>query len=468
MTRPLLSEPRLEAPAKGISKTTVAVCIIVENLPAPADRRVWQEARALKEAGYHVSIICPKGRGFERSRETLAGIEIYRHGIYEASGALAYFIEYSWALMAEFVLALRIYARTRFRILQACNPPDTIFLIGFFFQLLGVRFVFDHHDPSPELYQARFLRRGFLYWLVCLAERLTFRTADVTIATNDSLKEIALVRGRVSLDRCFVVQGCPDLNDFRPQAPRPELKEGRKHLVVYVGVMGPQDGLDLLLESVEYLVRRKGRRDTLFVLIGSGIELSRLKAHAAERDLDPCVRFTGALYGDDLLGYLATADVGVAPDPYNDLNNKLTMIKIFEYMAHELPVVLYDLTEGRRTAGGAAIYAKANDTIDFGDQIAKLLDSPSSRRRLGAIGRNRIGGTLNWDFQKQMFLKAYQTALCARVPSANGKRELSEQHSFPVPQAVMELVHRGLGSRDQDRCPANARLPQIVQRLFHL
>ena len=458
----------MQVPAKEMSESPVAVCIIVENLPVPADRRVWQEARALTEAGYHVSIICPKGRGFERSRETLAGIEVYRHGIWEASGALGYLVEYGWALVAEFVLALRIYIRTHFRILQACNPPDTIFLIAFFFKLLGVRFIFDHHDPAPELYQARFLRRGLLHWLISLAERLTFRTADLTIATNDSIKEIALVRGGVSPDRSFVVRGCPDLDEFRPRGPRPELKEGRRHLVVYVGVMGPQDGVDLLLDSIEYLVKKKGRHDTLFVLIGQGTELPPLKARATERDLDNCVKFTGPLYGDDLLAYLATADVGVAPDPYNDLNDKLTMIKIFEYMAFELPVVLYDLTEGRRSAGGAAIYARANDTIDFGDQIAKLLDSPSLRRGLGAIGRNRIRGSLNWDFQKQMFLKAYQTALCARVQSANGNQVLSEQHSFPVPEPAMELVDRRLGSRDQYRCSANARLPQALQRLFHL
>jgi len=419
----------MEAPAQEVSKRPVPVCIIVENLPVPADRRVWQEARALTEAGYQVSIICPKGRGFERSHEMLDGIEIYRHGVWEASGKLAYLIEYAWALVVEFVFALRIYACTHFRILQACNPPDTIFLIGFFFKLLGVRFIFDHHDPTPELYEARFVRNGFLYWLVCLAERLSFRAADVTIVTNDTLKDIALMRGGVAPDRCFVVRGCPDLKDFRPRSPRPELKEGRTHLVLYVGMMGPQDGVDLLLESIDYLVNKMGRRDTLFVMIGSGIELPRLKALTTERGLDMCVKFTGALYGDDLLAYLSTADVGVAPDPDNSLNNKLTMIKIFEYMAYELPVVLYDLTEGRRAAGDAAVYARANDPIDFGDQIAKLLDLQSLRRGLGAIGKSRITGNLNWNFQKRIFIKAYQTALCGRSQSIKGKHELTEQHS---------------------------------------
>lgn len=401
----------MDAPAKDADKRPIAVCMIVENLPVPADRRVWQEARALSEAGYRVSIICPKGRGFERSQETLDGIEIYRHSMWEASGKAAYLIEYGWALMAEFVLALRIYRRTSFRILQACNPPDTIFLVGFFFKLLGVRFVFDHHDPVPELYAARFLRKGFLYWLLRAAERLTFRTADVTISTSDSLREIALGRGGISPDRSFVVRGCPDLRDFPSRGPRPELREGRDHLVLYVGVMGPQDGVGLLLESIEYLVKKKGRRDTLFVLVGSGTEFPGLKVQAAARDLDEFVKFTGALYGEDLLAYFAIADIGVAPDPSNDLNDKLAMVKIFEYMAYALPVVIYDVTEGRRSAGDAAIYARPNDTIDFGDQIAELLDSPMSRRRLGEIGRNRIESGLNWEHQKQILLRAYQTVL---------------------------------------------------------
>ena len=431
----------MQAPTEKSSQRPIAVCILVENLPVPPDRRVWQEARALADNGYHVSIVCPKGRGFERSRETLDGIEIYRHRAFEGSGALTYLVEYGWALIAEFVLALRIYARTHFRILQACNPPDTIFLIGLFFKLLGVRFVFDHHDPAPELYEARFRRKGFLYQMLRLAERLTFRTADVTITTNASLREIALIRGGVSRDHAFVVQGCPDLNDFRPRAPRPELKEGRTHLVVYVGMMGPQDGLHLLLESIEHVVKKKGRRDTLFVLIGAGGEVPRLKAHATERDLNEYVKFTGALYGDDLLAYLATADVGVAPDPHNDLNDKLTMIKIFEYMAYGLPVVLYDLAEGRQSAGCAALYARGNDPVDFGDQIVKLLDSPSLRGRLGAVGRNRIVGGLNWDFQKQIFLEAYQTALCGRPQFVSGKQQLSEKPPLP-PVGSDNLQHR--------------------------
>ena len=389
----------------------IGVCIIVENNPVPFDRRVWQEARALAGAGYQVSVICPKGLGFTESRETLEGIEIYRHRAWEASGRLGYFIEYPWALVCEFLLALRVYADTRFRILQACNPPDTIFLIALFFKLFGVRFVFDHHDLNPELYEARFRRKDLFYRLACWAERLTFRTADVILCANESFREIAFARGRVLPQRSFVVRSCPDLSAFRPQPAQPELKQGRKYLVVYVGVMGPQDGLGLLLESIHYLVKAQNRSDTLFVLIGPGSELPKLRAIATERDLDPVVRFTGPIYGKGVHDYLATADVGVVPDPSSVFNDKLTMIKTLEYMAYAVPVVLYDLTEGRRTAADAALYAKGNDPIDFAGQIARLLDSEALRRQLGECGRRRVEQHLNWDVERQELLSAYKAVL---------------------------------------------------------
>jgi glycosyltransferase involved in cell wall biosynthesis len=394
-----------------VNETRTTVLIIVENLPVPFDRRAWQEARALSEAGHRVSVICPKGRGFDQSRETREGIEIYRHRTWEASGLLGYLFEYSWALLAEFYLALRIYARTRFRILHACNPPDTIFLIGLFFKLFGVRFIFDHHDLNPELYEAKFARRGLFYWLVCLAERLTFRTADVSIATNESYREVALTRGGMQPERVFVVRSCPDLNQIRRGPPRPELKEGKSFLVVYVGVMGPQDGLDLLLESIEHIVKRQNNQDTLFVLVGGGTELPRLKALAAQKGLDAFVRFTRRIPDDELAAYLSTADVCVAPDPKNPMNDRSTMNKILEYMAYARPVVLFDLTEGRRSAGDAAVYARPNDPVDFAEQILKVLDSEPLRRQLGEIGRQRIEETLNWEIEEKALLEAYRTVL---------------------------------------------------------
>ncbi|HVO60459.1 MAG TPA: glycosyltransferase family 4 protein [Terriglobales bacterium] len=401
------------------------VCIIVENLPVPADRRVWREARTLADDGYQVSVICPKGCGFEKFHETLEGVEVYRHWAWESSGTrLGYLIEYSWALLIEFLLAFRIYVRTPFSILQACNPPDTIFLIALFFKLFGVQFVFDYHDPNPELYALKFPKKRLVYQLVCLAERLTFQAADFVIATSESGREIAVNRGGVSHERVVVVRTCPDLDEFQPQLAQPELKLGRKYMVVYLGVMGPQDGLDLLLESVDYLVHEKCRQDTVFVLIGPGPEVPRLQALVTARGLEPWVKFTGPLYGDELQAYLSTADVGVAPDPSNVFNDKLTMIKILEYMAFGLPVVIFNLAEGRRLAGEAALYARANDPSDFALQIAALLESEPLRRRIGSIGRQRVQERLNWTKEKHKLLLVFQ---CVQ-PGSHKKALDSDSH----------------------------------------
>ncbi len=389
----------------------VAVCIIVENLPVPFDRRVWQEARALRDAGYRVSVVCPKGPGFTASRETLEGIEIFRHPIWEARSTLGYLFEYSWALLAEFFLALRVYARSRFRILHACNPPDTIFLIGLFFKIFGVRFIFDHHDLNPELYIAKFGRGGFFYRVLCLAERLTFRTANVSIATNESYREVAISRGGMKPERVFVVRSAPELETIRRQPTPTEIKRRETFRVVYLGVMGQQEGLDLWLESIATILERRKDNDTLFVLIGSGTELPRLKKLAAEKGLEGAVKFTGRIPDDELAAYLSTADVCVAPDPKNPMNDKSTMNKILEYMAYGRPVVLFDLTEGRRSAGDAALYARPNDPVDFAEKVLELLDSESLRRQLGERGRKRIEESLNWTNEKKALLAAYALAL---------------------------------------------------------
>ena len=389
----------------------IGVCIIVENLPVPMVRRAWQQACALRDAGYRVSVISIKGAGLEQRHETIDGIEIYRHRVWEASGALGYLLEYSFALAAQFCLALRIYFRTRFRILHAWNPPDTMFLIARFFKLFGVRFIFDHLDLCPELYVAKFNRQDFFYRLVCLAERMTFRTATVSLSTNQSYREVAIERGGMPPDRVFIVRVTPEPEKMRRGPPRPELKHGETHLVAYLGVMGPQDGVDLLVESIEYIVKQKRRDDIQFTLMGSGTETPRLKALVSQKGLDPWVTFTGRVPSDVLAQYLSTADVGVAPDPLNRMNDKSTMGKILEYMAFGLPVVLYELTEGRRSAGEAALYARPNDPVDFAEKILTLLDSEPLRRQLGELGRKRIEEGWNWEIDRKSLLAAYELAL---------------------------------------------------------
>ena len=401
----------MPTPDSRLPTPAPAVLILVENLPVPFDRRVWQEARALAEAGYRVSVICPKRPGYEKSRETVEGIEIYRHALWEAASPLGYLIEYSWALLAQFLLALKVYARTRFRIVHACNPPDLMFPVALLFRPFGVRFIFDHHDLSPELWEAKYgYRHHLFHWLLCLAERLTFWAADVSLATNESYREIALTRGKMRPERVFVVRSSPDPAKLRPAPPQPELKRGRPFLVLYLGTMGPQEGVDLLLEAAEYLVRKRGREDVSFVFIGGGSEIPRLKAQAAASGIEAFVNFTGRIPDDELAAYLSTADVCAAPDPKNPMNDKSTMNKILEYMAYARPVVLFDLTEGRRSAGDAALYVRPNDAVNFAEQILKLLDCESLRNKLGAIGRRRIEEKLNWETEKKSLLAAYAAA----------------------------------------------------------
>lgn len=413
MESSLITTPARHAESQRISTAPIPVCIIVENLPVPLDGRVWREAGALRDAGYLVSVICPKGKSsFTSSYELLDGIHIYRHHPLEASGALTYLLEYAWALAAEFYLALKVFARTRFRILQACNPPDTIFLIGLFFKLFGVRFIFDHHDLGPELVETKFGKSGgIMLALSRLAERCSFGTAKVAIATNESFKEVAIRRGKMRGERVFVVRNCPDLKRFRRGPGRPEAKCGKRLLVAYVGFMGVQDGLPLLLESIEHIVTHEGRQDTHFVFIGSGTMLPELKATVARKNLGDFVTFTGQVTHDEVAAYLSSADIGVAPDPKTPMNDSSTMIKIFEYMAFALPVVQFDLKEGRRTAGDAALYAAPNDPIDFANQLTRLLDSRDLCRELGARGRRRIEERLNWGMEQDLLLQAYRTAL---------------------------------------------------------
>jgi glycosyltransferase involved in cell wall biosynthesis len=395
------------------------VLIIVENLPCPFDRRVWQEALALRAAGHQVSIICPKGRGYEKGYELLEGVYIYRHALpVEADSALGYGLEYALALLMEFGLALRIAFSRGFDVIHGCNPPDTIFLIARFFKLFGKRFIFDHHDINPELYEAKFARRDMWYRLLCRLERWTFATADVSIATNESYRRIAIERGGMDPANVFVVRSGADLSRVRLLPPRPELRRGRKYLVGYVGVIGKQEGLDLLLQAVAYLRTELRRDDVQFIIVGAGTELAALQELAHRLSLGDCVEFTGRLPDAALWEIMSTADVCVNPDRANEMNDKSTMNKILEYMALGKPILQFDLTEGRFSAGESSAYARPNDTVDFAHKLCELLDDPARRATMGAIGRSRVESGLAWHHQIPTLLKAYDTAMRPRVAHA--------------------------------------------------
>ncbi|MGE5117977.1 MAG: glycosyltransferase family 4 protein [Betaproteobacteria bacterium] len=390
--------------------TARRVLIIVENLPAPFDRRVWQEATTLRDAGYGVAIVCPTGKGCEARHETLEGIDIYRHPLpHEAAGALGYALEYGAALFWEFVLAWRVWRRQGFDAIHACNPPDLIFLVGGFFKLLlGKRFVFDHHDIGPELYEAKFGRRDLFHRLLLAAERWTFRTADVSIATNESYRRIAIERGRMDPDKVFVVRSGPNLERLKVAPPVEALKRGRRFLVGYVGVMGAQEGIDLLLRAARRIVRELGRDDVQFGLVGGGTSLEAMKALARELGIAEHVTFTGRVSDAELLAMLNTADVCVNPDVANEMNDKSTMNKIMEYMALGKPIVQFDLIEGRWSAREASLYARRNDPADFADCIVALLDDPERRARMGAYGRQRVLHELEWKYEAPKLLAAYE------------------------------------------------------------
>ena len=393
--------------------TKPSILIIVENLTVPLDRRVWQEAQTLREAGYTVSVICPKGGAYQASYQLLDGIHIFRHAMpHEADGALGYAIEYSAALFWEFILAWKVWAKVGFDVIQACNPPDTIFLIaGFFKLLMGKRFVFDHHDINPELYEAKFGKRGFWHRLLLLCERLTFKTADVSIATNETFRDIAVSRGGMDKDRVFIVRSIPDLRRFKRHEPDLALKNGRRHLAGYIGIMGAQDGVDLLIKAMADIVHRQGRHDVQCAIVGSGTEIAALKAMTRALRLEDYVTFTGFLSGEPLLKALSTFDIGVIPDPLNTYNDKISMNKLFEYMMLGIPFVQFDLKEGRRTAGDAALYAKDNDPVDLAANMLQIADDAGLRSELAERGQNRARGMLRWDAEGEQLLKAYRLAL---------------------------------------------------------
>jgi glycosyltransferase involved in cell wall biosynthesis len=400
------------------------VLIIVENLPVPFDRRVWSEATTLSRHGYEVAIICPKGPSATASFEIIEGIAVYLHWLpKEGRGLPGYLAEYSVALFWEFLLSLKILGRRGFDVIHACNPPDLIFLIGAFHKFLfGKSFIFDQHDINPELYEAKFGRRGLLWRAMVLLERLTFALADVSIATNQSYRTIAIERGRMKPDRVFVVRSGPSLSRVRSLPPDPFWKKGRKFLVGYVGVIGKQEGIDLLLESIKHIRRTRNRDDVQFVIVGSGPELEGVKKLATALELDDFVTFTGRVDDATLFTVLSTADVCVNPDRPNAMNDKSTMNKIMEYMALGKPIVQFDLTEGRVSADEASLYVKNTDTAEFGDKILELVDDPARRGRMDAFGRKRIYGELAWDHEVAKLLSAYEKVFSLRYSPSRQRR----------------------------------------------
>lgn len=385
------------------------VLIIVENLPVPFDRRVWMESTTLRAKGYEVSVICPTNSQYSSLYEEIDGIHIYRHPLPpEVSSATGYLREYCVALWHQWRLAGLIRRKHGFDLIHACNPPDLIFLVALWFKVFHrKKFLFDHHDLCPELYESKFERRGIFHGLLLIAEWCTFKLADTVISTNTSYREIAITRGKKDPNRVHVVRSGPDLNRFRRVSPNPVYRRGKEYLIGYLGVMGEFDGVHHLVEAAHELVSKRKRNDIQFCLIGSGPMFETLKNLTKKLGIEQNVEFTGRIPDKEMVERLSTCDVGVDPDPLNPLNDKSTMNKILEYMALELPVVQYDLTEGRRSAADASLYAEPNNVKELATCIEILLADPARRHEMGANGRRRMEEELEWSHQAPKLVAAY-------------------------------------------------------------
>jgi glycosyltransferase involved in cell wall biosynthesis len=414
------------------------ILMVVENLPVPFDRRVWQEANTLKDAGAKVSIICPKMMEYTDSYESINGIDIYRHPLpIEGNGAFGYLIEYSVALFWEFFLSWKIYLKKRFHVIHGCNPPDMIFLVALFFIFLGVKYVFDHHDINPELYVAKYNKKGLFYRMMLLFERLTFATAHFSIATNESYREIAIQRGKMAKDRIQVVRSGPRLDRLKLLPPDRQYLKGRKYLVGYVGVIGEQEGLDLLLESVKHVTSI--RKDIQFAIIGGGIDLKRIKQLSVKMGLAEYVDFYGRVPDDLMVSILNTADICVNPDRPTEMNNLSTMNKIMEYMALRKPIVQYNLKEGRFSAQEASLYARCGDTVDFAVKMIQLIDNPELRIRMAEYGYNRVIKELSWDYESVKLTSFYDRIFMGNY-SRQTKPVVPEQTVTLIPRQTMSLI----------------------------
>lgn len=418
-----VADPKVAQPDSG----PLSVLLLVENASVPTDTRVWSECRSLREAGFDVVVISPKGatRDLEQF-ELRDGIAIHRFRMpYARGGPRSFVSEYSVAFWRISRIARQLARKRSFAVVHAANPPDFLLLAAWPLKRRGSRFIFDQHDLVPELYISRFGRTPrLLYWLTCALERLSFSLADVVVSPNNSYRNIALERGRKETDDVFVVRNAPDTSLFRPGKPDPELKHGKPHLLAYVGAMNAQDGLDHAIRALAVLTRT--RTDWHAIFVGDGDAAADTRRLAQDLGLEDLVSFTGFLRAPEVVRVLSTADICLSPEPRSPLNEASTFIKIAEYMAVERPVVAYDLTESRFSAGTAAVYASPDDVEGFASRIHELLDDPERRAAMGRLGRARVLSELSWERSKEALLAAYD-----RVLGPSPSRETTALPSSP-------------------------------------
>ncbi len=387
------------------------ILFIVENLSFPFDRRVYREAISLKEKGYNISVISPKGiERDKKSFEIFEGIYVYRYPLIVISkNRFDYLLEYLFSFFFIFLLSIKILIEKNFDVIHIANPPDIFFPILSFYRIFGKKIIFDQHDLTPESYLSRFRdeRKDFFYKIQILFEFLTYKAANYIIVTNRSYYKIAKERGGKN-KKIVIVRNGPLKKHFDFKGNFPEIKENFKYLVVYIGIMGIQDGVDYLIRSIDHFVNTLGRKDTLFVLIGKGDDFDNLKRMVKEFKLEKFVKFTGRISDEEALKYLSTADVAASPDPKNPLNDLSTMNKVMEYMITKSPIVSYDLKEARYSAGDNALYVENNDYKKFAEKISYLLDNEDLRKSMAENGYKRVSEKFCWEKQKENLFSLYE------------------------------------------------------------
>ena len=389
------------------------VLYVLQGLPVPFDRRAWLHATTLAKSGYTVSFICPKGRGYDASREEREGVDIYRYWRpVEGEGKLAFIAESLWCFFATFFLSLRVALTGRgFDILHVCNPPEIYWPIAWFWRAFGKVFIWDHRDLSPELAEAKFGRsEGAIITILKLLEKMSFRAAQIIVATNESYKKIAIERGHKKPEDIFIVRSAPSLAKFKLYGPDPSYKNGKSNLILYLGEMGPQDGVDNLIRAVRVLHDDLGRKDFHCVLIGGGTYQPTVAAYAQEIGVSHMCTFAGVVSDEVLCRMLSSTDVAIDPLPKNGWSDRSTMNKVLEYMFFGLPVVVGDLTEAKVSAADAALYVEPGSATAMAEGIATLLDNPARRQKMGALGQDRLRNQLAFEYSVPNLLAAYDAA----------------------------------------------------------
>lgn len=394
------------------------ILMLIENTSFPWDRRMRHEAEALQQAGYQVRVICPRGEDHDQKWfEAIHGIRVYRYPMpVQASRGLEYLVEYGWGFLCTVILTLLVWIRDGFDVVHSANPPDMFFLLAWPFKLLGKKFVYDQHDLCPELYESKFERRDWKYRMLLSLEKQTYRLADLVISTNQSYREVAQQRGGVPEEKSVIVRNGVDTNLFFRRTPRPELKEHFAYMAVYLGVMGKQDGVDRIVHAAHHLIHKYGRRDLLIVMIGKGENWRALQDLSRELGVSEHMHFVGYVSDDLLLDYLSAADICLAPDPPDRMNQLSTMTKIMEYMACGRPIVSFELLETRRSAGEAAVYVRGADSELFATAVNDLLNDPARCAYMELVGLDRSHRLVGLDRSRKALLAAYDR-LSARDPS---------------------------------------------------